>query len=48
MEYAPLTWMSSARCHLNLLDKVQRRTERRAVFTHTLNTQLYHIYYTHT
>ena len=28
MEYAPLTWMSSARCHLNLLDKVQRRAER--------------------
>lgn len=28
MEYAPLSWMSSARCHLNLLDKVQRRAER--------------------
>lgn len=28
MEYAPLTWMASARCHLNLLDKVQRRAER--------------------
>ncbi len=28
MEYAPLTWMSSANCHLNLLDKVQRRAER--------------------
>ncbi|XP_045128968.1 ras guanine nucleotide exchange factor B-like [Portunus trituberculatus] len=28
MEYAPLTWMSSARCHLSLLDKVQRRAER--------------------
>ena len=28
MEYAPLTWMSSSRCHLNLLDKVQRRAER--------------------
>ena len=28
MEYAPLTWMSSARCHLNLLDRVQRRAER--------------------
>ena len=28
MEYAPLTWMSSAHCHLNLLDKVQKRAER--------------------
>ncbi|XP_045121812.1 uncharacterized protein LOC123510597 [Portunus trituberculatus] len=28
MEYAPLTWMSSARSHLTLLDKVQRRAER--------------------
>ena len=28
MEYAPLTWMSSARCHLKLLDKVQQRAER--------------------
>ena len=28
MEYAPLTWMASALCHLNLLDKVQRRAER--------------------
>ena len=28
MEYAPLTWMSSARCHLNLLDRVERRAKR--------------------
>ncbi|KAG0719571.1 hypothetical protein GWK47_050170 [Chionoecetes opilio] len=28
MDYSPLTWMSSAQCHLSLLDKVQRRTER--------------------
>ncbi|KAG0718976.1 hypothetical protein GWK47_051445 [Chionoecetes opilio] len=28
MEYSPLTWMSSAQCHLSLLDKVQRRAER--------------------
>ena len=28
MEYAPLTWMASARCHLNLLEKIQRRAER--------------------
>ena len=28
MEYAPLSWMSSAQCHLSLLDKVQRRVER--------------------
>ncbi|KAG0717669.1 hypothetical protein GWK47_053963 [Chionoecetes opilio] len=27
MEYSPLTWMSSAQCHLSLLDKVQRRAE---------------------
>ena len=27
MEYAPLIWMSSAGCHINLLDKVQRRPE---------------------
>lgn len=27
MEYTPLTWMSSAQCHLSLLDKVQRRAE---------------------
>lgn len=24
MKYAPFTWMSSARCHFNLLDKVHR------------------------
>ena len=28
MEYSPLTWMSSAQCHLSLLDGVQRRAER--------------------
>ena len=28
MEYSPLSWMSSAQCHLSLLDKVQRRAER--------------------
>ncbi|XP_063862157.1 uncharacterized protein LOC135101791 [Scylla paramamosain] len=28
MEYAPLTWMSSARCHLNLLDKRQQWTQQ--------------------
>ena len=28
MEYSPLSWMSSARRHLSLLDKVQRRAER--------------------
>ncbi|KAG0716705.1 hypothetical protein GWK47_000965 [Chionoecetes opilio] len=28
MEYSPVTWMSSAQCHLSLLDKVQRRAER--------------------
>ncbi|KAG0710212.1 cAMP-dependent protein kinase catalytic subunit alpha [Chionoecetes opilio] len=28
MEYSPLTWMSSAQCHLSLLEKVQRRAER--------------------
>ena len=28
MEYAPLIWMSSIRCQRNLLDKIQRRTER--------------------
>ena len=28
MGYAPLTWMSSVCCHLNLLDKVQRREKR--------------------
>ena len=28
MEYAPLTWMASAQCHLNLLDRVQRRAMR--------------------
>ena len=28
MEYIPLTWMSGTRCHLNLLDKVQRQAER--------------------
>ncbi|KAG0714527.1 Retrovirus-related Pol polyprotein from type-1 retrotransposable element R1 2 [Chionoecetes opilio] len=28
MEYSPLTWMSSAQCHLSLLDKVQRGAER--------------------
>ena len=28
MEYAPLIWMSSARCHLNLLGQVQRQAER--------------------
>ncbi|MPC54732.1 hypothetical protein E2C01_048657 [Portunus trituberculatus] len=28
MEYVPLTPISSARCHLNLLDKVQRRPKR--------------------
>ena len=28
MEYCPLAWMSSAKCHLSLLDKVQRRAER--------------------
>ena len=28
IEYSPLTWMSSAQCHLSLLDKVQRRAER--------------------
>ncbi len=28
MEYCPLSWMSSAQCHLSLLDKVQRRAER--------------------
>ena len=27
MEYVPLTWMSGARCHLNLLDKVQRQAK---------------------
>ncbi|XP_050690070.1 uncharacterized protein LOC126982212 [Eriocheir sinensis] len=28
MEYSPLTWMSSAQCHLSLWDKMQRRAER--------------------
>lgn len=28
LEYASLTWMSSPRTHLNLLDKVQRRAEQ--------------------
>ncbi|MPC54568.1 hypothetical protein E2C01_048489 [Portunus trituberculatus] len=28
MEYALVTWISSAHCHLNMLDKVQRRAER--------------------
>ena len=26
-QVTPLAWMSGARCHLNLLDKVQRRAE---------------------
>lgn len=34
MEYAPLTWMPSARTHLNLLNKVQRRSERLISGTH--------------
>ena len=36
MDYAPLTWMSSARCHLNLLDKVQRWAERLISVAHQL------------
>ena len=33
MEYSPLSWMSSAQCHLSLLDKVQRRAERLIHYT---------------
>ena len=38
MEYAPLTWMSSVRCPLNLLDKVQRRAEHLQAATTTPTT----------
>ncbi|MPC92470.1 hypothetical protein E2C01_087561 [Portunus trituberculatus] len=40
MEYASLTWMSSARCHLSLQDKVQRRVER--LISSATHHQLHH------
>ena len=43
MEYAPLTWMSSAQCHLSLLDKVQRRAERLIAAAQRPNERQHHL-----
>ena len=40
MKCSPLAWISSARCHLNLLDKVQRKAEHLIIGARQLHPHL--------